>query len=54
MGLLLNEISTYKIGATLKGKNLLPSGSKFFPLTVAPILEAILGRMFQDISWVCV
>ena len=43
-----------KIGATLKGKNLLPSGSKFFPLRVASILEAILGRKFQDFSLVYV
>ena len=32
---------TSKIGATLKGENLLPTGSKFFPLRVAPILEAM-------------
>ena len=29
--------SLFKIGSTLKGKNLLPFGSKFFPLKVDPI-----------------
>ena len=28
-----------KIGATLKGKNLLPEGSKFFPLRAAPMVK---------------
>ena len=42
-----------KIGATLKEKNLLPPGSKFFHLRVAPILEAMLERIFQDFSSVC-
>ena len=30
-----------KTGAILIGKNLLPEGSKFFPLRITPVLEAI-------------
>ena len=42
------------IGAVLKGNNSsfpkqgLLSGSKSFPLRVAPIFETVLGRIFQD------
>ena len=33
--------SSSALGATLKGKNLLPRGSKFFPLKVTPKYEVI-------------
>ena len=36
-------------------KEFATSGSKFFPLREAPILEAMLGIFFfRDFSWVCV
>ena len=36
-----------KVGATLKGKNLLSVGSKFFLVRIAPILEAMLGKIVK-------
>ena len=33
------KVSFYSRGGTLKGKNMLPLGSIFFPLRVAPFLK---------------
>ena len=44
-----NFTSVSKLEASLKGKNLLPEGgSKFFPLKVAPILEAISYFLWEQ------
>ena len=44
-GIFLISIPIY---TTLKGKILLPSGSKFFHLRVASFMGDIMGESFQD------
>ena len=54
-GLLLKErIYRFQNRDYFKRKEFASSGSKFLPLRVTPILEAILGRKFQEFSWVCI